>query len=212
MQGFRLYVDTRETRPRSLSPLSRELADREERDRVAAGPPPLLPATPSPVLPTADTAVVSFHRPTAGTARSGSRFTDPCQAVPVRTDKGTPAPTPFSGQDRDHGVKEFVRSLEFKLSMMSRTNEDGLRWVLAYLKGAAWRLCASRVPSELAGDTCHHPFADIEEMIGELRQRFGHTNTEGEALTATRRLRQGPNQTFGSIYTRFVEYRTQIPY
>ena len=217
-------VDTRETRPRSLSPLSRELADCEERGRVAAGPPPPLRATHSPFRPTTDTAGVSFHRPTdtagvsfrrptADTARSGSRFTDPHQAFPVVTDKNTPVPAPFSGQDRDHSVKEFVRSLEFKLSMTSfRTNDDGLRWVLAYLRGAAWRLCASRIPSALAGETCHHPFADIEEMLGELRERFGQKNTEGEALTAIRQLRQGPNQSFGSIYTRFVEYRSQIPY
>ena len=145
--------------------------------------------------------------------RAASTFTDPDQEKVIITDKATPNPAPFSGQDKDYTINAFVRALEPKLAVTTfRTDKDGLQFVLNLLKGSAWRLCNSRVPATLARGTCYNPFSNIEEMIDELYKRFGTVNTEGEALLAIRQLRQGPNQTFASLHARFLEYRSQLPH
>ena len=147
----------------------------------------------------------------ADTTRSASYFMDPSQFLPGSTNKGTPNPAPFSGTNEDYGGNEFVRILEIKLSVTTfRSNEHGIRYVLSLLKGPAFRLCVSRVPPNLSDDTCVRTFHEIEDMM-ELIKGFAQANTEGEALTAVRQLRQGPNQTFGSLYLRFMAYRKGVP-
>ena len=97
---------------------------------------------------------------------------------------------------------------------MFRTDEDGMQYVLSLLKGPAWRLCVTRVPSDMAG-RCHNPFNSAENMIQELKDRFGQLNTEGDAWTALQSLHQGPTQSFGDFHLKYmetVEYRTQILY
>ena len=48
--------------------------------------------------------------------------------------------------------------------------------------------------------------------MSELAEQCGTENTEGEALTALRQLRQRPHRAFTSIHPRYLEYRSQIPY
>ena len=112
-------------------------------------------------------------------------------------------------------MNEFVRILETKLAVTTfRTDEDGMQCVLSLLEGPAWRLCAPRVPSNMAGHPCHchNPFKNAEDMISESIKRFGQANTEGGALAAMRQLREGPNPTFSSLHARFLEYRSQLPF
>ena len=188
-------------RPRSPSPMSRQFAE-HVRARTE-GPPKLV--TVSPVLDTKCESPVTVVKPQP-------YGIDPDQSVPTKSDKGTPAPPVFTGMDRDYGYREFSRLLENKLAATTfRSEEDGLRWVLSFLKGSALRLCVSRVPSVMSDDICVHPFADIGSMLKELKKRYSVANSEGDVLEAIRALRQGQNQSFASIYTRFLEYRTQIP-
>ena len=123
-------------------------------------------------------------------ARAASTFADPGQLKVMITDKGTPNPALFSGQDKDYSVTAFVQAMERKLAMATlRTDTDGMQLVPTLLKGPAWRLCAPRVPATLARGTCYNPFGNMEEMIDELYKCFGSANAEGEALTAMRQRR-----------------------
>ena len=199
-------VRGREPRRISLSAMTRELLD-EQRATLDFGA-DFGAGSPSPpsLSPLQDT---KRDEP----ARSASHFTDPRLESIMKTDKGVPNPAQCTGQAKDYGIYEFIRSLEPKLKATTfRTDEDGLQYVLALLKGPDWKLCAARVPSTMAGRRCHNPFKSVEETISELTDRFGQVNHEGDAWTALRQLRQGPAQTFGNFYIRYMEFRSQIPY
>ena len=175
---------------RSMSPMSRRLAD-----CVGSS----VESSPGPAEP-----LKAEH-----IRRSESYFMDPQQLLPVKTDKATPAPSPFTGMDKDYSVNEFARLMETKLSATTfRSEDDGLRYVLSHLKGPAFRLCAPRVPS--VKGTCTHPFDDVDDLLKELRRRYGHVDTEARALSTITQLKQGANQSFNSVYSRFLEYRSQL--
>ena len=192
---------------RALSPESRELANRKGKG------PSFRTAPKESFAPTEHVSApresLSFA-PAERIVRETSYFMDPEQLLPAKTDKATPAPPPFSGIEREYGVNDFIRLMDIKLSATTfRSHNDGLRFVLSHLKSPAFRLCAPRVPTTTG--TCPHPFRNIEELLEELRKRYGRPDTEGEALAVITQLRQGPTQSFNSVYSRFLEFRSQLP-